>query len=588
MVVQNGGTSSPRPHEQTPLLIDEPRNIEGDDGSSETLTDSTRRRGEEEADDEDKANQHVGRARGLLIMLSLCGLMFLQASNLSLVTTTQSKIAEDLDAFALASWFTSAYMIAMSSTTILAGRLAQIFSPRSCVLVSSIFFGVGGVVASQGKTMQVFLLGRIIQGIGGGSIMTVSLILVLELSAKKRRGLHIGLVNSVFTMGVSFGAVIAGALLPITGWRFLMWIQGPLSLISGLGLFFSIPKTFTGGEEGEGSIRTKLARIDYLGAFTLVTSVVLFLFGLSSPKIEYIPIIVSVFFLIGFIFTEFYVAKTPIIPVTVLKNPGVLLSCVAQLGQMASRWTVLMYAPVYALSIRGWNPAEAGSILIPTNLGFALGGLVVGGFHVKRGGSFWLPSIISYGLFSCTFAVLSQISNENTPAALYLLAVLANGLCIGASLNYSLAHILHLTPPSTHFMAASLLTTFRAFAGSFGSAIGGGLFVRVLKARLQSGFAEHGGLEGREELVRKLLGSPTLVQTLTGVEKRIAVKSYVGSLSQLLVAAGGLALFMVFVQAATGWKAGKDEADETGNDTEEEQRIGIEDEEWEEGMEQGV
>jgi hypothetical protein len=168
--------------------------------------------------------------------------------------------------------------------------------------------------------------------------------------------------------------------------------------------------------------------------------------------------------------------------------------------------------------------------------------------------------------------------------------VLANGVCIGASLNYSLAHILHLTPPSTHFMAASLLTTFRAFAGSFGSAIGGGLFVRVLKARLEAGFAENGGLEGREELVRKLLGSPALVQVLEGVEKKVAVDSYVGSLNQLFVAAGGLALAMVFVQAGTGWKAGKDPAEEygTGNDTEEEGRIGIEDEEWEEGMEQGV
>lgn len=467
--------------------------------------------------------------------------------------------------------------------------------------------------------MQIFVLGRIIQGIGGGSIMTVSLILVLELSAKKRRGLHIGLVNSVFTMGVSFGAVIAGALLPITGWvsfsfkvqrrmliglqRFLMWIQGPLSLISGLGVFFSIPRTFTGGEGGEGSISAKLARIDYLGAFTLVTSVVLFLFGLSSPKIEYIPIIVSIFLLVGFIMIEFYVAKTPIIPVTVLKNPGVLLSCVAQLGQMASRWTVLMYAPAYALSVRGWNPAGAGSILIPTNFGFALGGLLVGGFHVRRGGSFWLyvsvplevslltfhrPSVICYAVFTCTFFLLSQISNEHTPTPLYLLAVLANGLCIGASLNYTLAHTLHLAPPSTHFMAASLLTTFRAFAGSFGSAIGGGLFVRVLKARLEAGFTENGGLEGREELVRKLLGSPALVQVLTGVEKRVAVGSYVGSLNQLFVAAGGLALVMVFVQAGTGWKAGKDEQDETGNETEEEGRIGIEDEEWEEGMEQGV
>jgi hypothetical protein len=188
----------------------------------------------------------------------------------------------------------------------------------------------------------------------------------------------------------------------------------------------------------------------------------------------------------------------------------------------------------------------------------------------------------------CTFILLSQISNEQTPAPLYLLAVLANGLCIGASLNYSLAHLLHLATPSTHFMAASLMTTFRAFAGSFGSAIGGGLFVRVLKARLEHGFAQHGGLEGREELVRKLLGSPALVQVLDGVEKRVAVASYVGSLNQLFVAAGLTALAMVFVQAGTGWKAGKEEENESGNETDEERRRGVEDEEWEEGMEQGV
>ena len=112
----------------------------------------------------------------------------------------------------------------------------------------------------------------------------------------------------------------------------------------------------------------------------------------------------------------------------------------------------------------------------------------------------------------------------------------------------------------------------------------------MLKARLETGFAENGGLEGREELVRKLLGSPALVQVLTGMEKKIAVESYVGSLNQLFAAAGGLALVMVFVQAGTGWKAGKDpeEGNESGNESEEERGIGVEDEEWEEGMEQGV
>jgi hypothetical protein len=68
---------------------------------------------------------------------------------------------------------------------------------------------------------------------------------------------------------------------------------------------------------------------------------------------------------------------------------GALLSCVAQLGIMAARWMVLFYTPVYAIAVRGWSPASAGSILIPTNLGFALGGVLAGWLHIKRAGSFW-------------------------------------------------------------------------------------------------------------------------------------------------------------------------------------------------------
>lgn len=139
------------------------------------------------------------------------------------ITTTQSKIAEDLDAFALASWFTSTYLIAMSSMSPLTARLAQIFSPRNCVLGSSILFAIGGLVVSQAPSLKYFLLGRAIQGSGGAGIMTISFILVLELAGKKRRGLYIGLVNTGFTTGVSFGAVIAGALLHVTG-----WVRSPL------------------------------------------------------------------------------------------------------------------------------------------------------------------------------------------------------------------------------------------------------------------------------------------------------------------------------------------------------------------------
>lgn len=157
---------------------------------------------------------------------------------------------------------------------------------------------------------------------------------------------------------------------------------------------------------------------------------------------------------------------------------------------------------------------------------------------------------------------------ESSPVV-YMITTFLNGLCTGAALNYTLAHILHLTPPSTHFIATSLLATFRGFAGSFGSAAGGGIFARQLRGALQKGFAER-GLVGKEELMRRLMGSPALVATLVGEEKEIAMQSYVSAIQGLFVAAAILAVFCIFVQAGTGWTA---PTEEEGEDAEETQGI---------------
>ncbi|RJE21666.1 MFS multidrug transporter [Aspergillus sclerotialis] len=91
----------------------------------------------------------------------------------------------------------------------------------------------------------------------------------------------------------------------------------------------------------------------------------------------------------------------------------------------------------------------------------------------------------------------------------------------------------------------------RGFAGSFGSAAGGGLFSRELKGALERGFSRH-GLTGKEELIRKLIGSPALVMNLTGAEREVAVNSYEKAVQRLFLAAGALTLATTIVQAGTG------------------------------------
>lgn len=113
--------------------------------------------------------------------------------------------------------------IAVSSIAPLAGRFAQVFSARNCIFVSSVIFSIGLFVTAQAPSFAAFLVGRVISGIGAAGILTISIILVLELTGKKERGLFIGLVNAGYTIGVALGAVVAGALLPVTGW--VSWIQ---------------------------------------------------------------------------------------------------------------------------------------------------------------------------------------------------------------------------------------------------------------------------------------------------------------------------------------------------------------------------
>lgn len=292
----------------------------------------------------------------------------------------------------------------------------------------------------------------------------------------------------------------------------------------------------------------------------------LFLYSLAAD-IHPIALCLSIVCLLAFVATEYRIAADPIIPLQVLSSPGVLLSCLAQLGLMTARWSMLFYAPIFMLAVRGAAPASAGSILIPANGGFAVGGFIVGVLHIRRTGSFWLPTIIVVAIFSLSLFLLGLVASPDSSMPAFVAIVFLNGLMTGAALNYSLAHLLHLSHKDTEYVSSSLLGTFRGFGGSFGTSIGGGIFFRYLKESLTEGFLGlegHGGDENMSpehaRLVTRLLGAPGLVFSggLGTDEQRIAIDGYSGAIRGVWHAAALLAVAVIAVQAATGWTAPED------------------------------
>ncbi|KAJ5930165.1 hypothetical protein N7466_005658 [Penicillium verhagenii] len=475
------------------------------------------------------------------------------------MTTAQSEVAADLDAFAEATWFTSAFMIAASSVTPLAGRFAAIFTSRVCLVISTTILSIGLFITAAAPSLAIFLLGRAVTGLGCGGLMSIGIILILDFASTRRRGLFIGLVSTNYTVGLASGAVLAGLLTPIIGWRLIFWIQAPAALVLGPLLFLAIPPPSTHHSSlMEGTLLRSLARIDYAGALTLTIAVVLFLTSLASPQILIWPIPLAAVFFAGFLVIESRCASEPIIPVHLFLNRGVLLSCLSGVGLMMARWAVVFFTPVYAISVRGWAPASAGLILIPTNAGFGTGGLLVGWLHIRKGGSYYVSCLVLYFLFAFATVGLSILSTEDSPAALYMIATFLNGLFAGALMNYTLSHLLHLTSPHMHYIVSALFTTFRGLAGSFGSAVGGGFFTRILKGALETGFAQQ-GLPPKPDLVRTLLGSPVTVSHLEGIERLVAIQSYEHAFRMLFLAGTFVTLVATACQAGAGWAPGSEE-----------------------------
>ncbi|KAK5663016.1 hypothetical protein OQA88_6431 [Cercophora sp. LCS_1] len=529
-------STSPTPAENTPLL------------RSETASSHTARDGVSLQKDE-----ALGWKRTVAIVLSMWILIFLQAGNMSGISTIQSTIAAELNAYEHAMWFTSSYLITMSSVAPLVGRLAMVFSPGAMILFSSVFFSIGAVVTGQAHDFVTFILGRVLVGIGGGGVMTLSLILVIQLTSKKRRGLMIGLTNAGFTIGLSVGAVIFGTLLPVIGWA-------------------SMPPSAAHPTSKSKTTLQKLASVDYLGATTLTLTIVLFLYSLSTPQIQTPLLLLSILLLLPFFLLIESVASTPILPLPILAHRGILLSCLSQLAFMAARWTILYYSPVFGLAVLGLSPGAAGAMLIPTNIGFGSGGLVIGHLHIRRAGSFWLPCVVSLFCFGLVLYSLSFVSTKAAPGPyLYVFTIFLHGICTGGALNYTLAHLLHLSEPGTHFIVTGLLSTFRGFAGSFGTAIGGGVFGRTLAGVLEEGFGRldgngGGGLsEARKQLIVRLVGSPAAVYqvgVLTDAERLIAIGGYETALKVLYRGAAAVCVLVLFLQAGTGWTGPVSEEEE--------------------------
>jgi MFS family permease len=169
--------------------------------------------------------QHRALTFGLIL-----GITLFAFENLAIITVAP-RIAEALNGIKLYGWIFTGFLLASLFSTVLGGEWADQYGPSRSLTVGLLFFGIGLLLSGFASTMPLLILGRVVQGLGGGAIIT-ALYAALNLAyTDALRPRMVALMSSAWVVPALLGPALAGFLAELFSWRVLFWGIVPLLLL---------------------------------------------------------------------------------------------------------------------------------------------------------------------------------------------------------------------------------------------------------------------------------------------------------------------------------------------------------------------
>src|SRR5271156_6245112 len=158
--------------------------------------------------------------------------MFLAVADQTIVATALPAIASSLGEIERASWVVVSYLIANTIAAPVYGRLGDTFGRRSMMFVALAIFVIGSLLCAVSPNIELLTAARVLQGFGGGGLMTLSQALIGEAIPPRERGKYQGYLAGIAVSSNTFGPVAGGYLTEVFGWQSIFLVNVPLGLLA--------------------------------------------------------------------------------------------------------------------------------------------------------------------------------------------------------------------------------------------------------------------------------------------------------------------------------------------------------------------
>ncbi|KAF3491834.1 uncharacterized protein GIQ15_01351 [Arthroderma uncinatum] len=491
----------------------------------------------------------MSKSKVAIIMVALCLATLLAALDITIVTTALPTIAREFNTSqADYAWVGSAYLLGAASSTPSWGKISDIFGRKPILLTANVVFLVGSLLCGVSVNIKMLVGSRVIQGIGGGGLLTLVNICVSDLFSMRTRSMYFGIIGIVWAIAGIIGPVIGGLMTQYTTWRWCFYINLPIDGVAFLIIFFFLelhtPTT---------PLLAGLRAIDWLGSLAVVGGTVMFLIGLeyggetypwSSPTV--ICLIVFGILTWGiFVIIQWKVSRFPVMPVWLFTQRSTLAAYGTVLIHGAIYTCGSFFLPLYFQAVLGETPLKSGILLFPNVIAVSIVSAVTGVFIRKTG--LCLPPI----WFGTTMLVIGTGLYINLPSHRSLVKIilfqLVAGMGIGPNFQAPIIAVQSHIKPSDIATATAAIAFCRNLSSSISVVIGG----VIIQNRLQANIQEIQHLLSPETL-ESLRGvsagaSVHIIQALSEKEKQPVLDAYTKSFSTMWIFYTALAAIGFFV-----------------------------------------
>jgi MFS family permease len=398
-------------------------------------------------------------------LVVLLGGVLLQSMNVLMLTTVLPSIVGELGGVAMLSWPTTAFLASSIVAASCAGMLAGTVGARAAYCAGVATFGLGALLCSLATTMGWIVVGRLVQGFGGGLEAAAAYVAVRATFPEAAWSRTIALMSTSWSMSVLLGPLVGGMFARLGNWRYAFVATAIVAGILAISAFAILPPSTSRRRPSAAGVPAgRVALICVAIAAMSSASIVEMLFAKAG----------LILFAIGALVAMLRLDRGAAAPLL----PSDAFSLYTQTG--IGLWLALLlcitfsplqiYVPMFLQHLRGLDPLAAGFIVASGSLGWTVASLVTAGAAGSWPGRLMLAGPAIMGIALTAIALLIPSS----AATLVLVpAIVALGMGIGQCWPFVAHRIMSGAKAGDEDVAASSIPTVQQTGFALGAALAG-------------------------------------------------------------------------------------------------------------------